>query len=390
MNLKHAGFSTRAIHIGEETSEKGALNPPIYQTATFEFRDSAHLAEFLEKRRGYIYTRAGNPTITLLEEKMASLDRGEAALALSSGMAAISTAVLSNLGKGDHMIADEVLYGSTHDFFLELPNFGIEIDFIDTSSPEALEGATRKNTKLVFFETPANPTMKLVDIRAISALAHEHNIEVVVDNTFLTPYFQRPLELGADVVVYSATKYLNGHGDALGGIIVGERGTIQRAKHMAKNTGGILSPFNAWLILRGLKTLGIRMERHSKNAGQAASFLEEHPKIKRVMYPGLKSHPQHKLAEKQTTGSGGMFSFEVKGGLDAAKKLMDRVELCSLAVSLGDVCTLIQHPATMTHGAIPREERLRIGITEELLRLSVGIEDAEDIIADLSQALDTI
>ncbi len=389
MNLKKARFSTRAIHAGEKTSETGAVITPIYQTAPFEFKNAAHAASVMGgKEKGYVYSRGLNPTTEVLEEKMANLEGGEAALAQASGMAAISAAVLAEVRSGDHVIADEVIYGSTYDLFVDLKKFGVDVSFVDTSEVANVENAFRPDTKLVFFETPANPTMKLTDIKAFSDIAHEKGASVFVDNTFMTPYFQQPLLFGADVVIHSATKYLNGHGDTLGGIIIGNSDFMKKARHTAKNVGGAISPFNSWLILRGMKTLAVRMDRHNENAMSVAKFLEGHKKIERVIYPGLPGHPQYDLAKRQMCGAGGMISFILKEAKDVPV-FLDNLSMCTLAVSLGETGTLIQHPATMTHAVVPREERTRYGIVDELVRLSVGIEDVNDIIEDLGQALDS-
>ena len=390
MDLEKAGFSTRAIHAGEKQSETGAVVTPIYQTAPFEFRSAAHAANVMGGREnGYVYSRGLNPTTEALEVKMANLEGGKAGLAQASGMAAISAAVFTEVRAGDHVIADEVIYGSTYDLFVELKKFGVDVSFIDTSDITNVENAFRKNTKLVFFETPANPTMKLTDIKAVSEVAHGKKAKVFVDNTFMTPYFQKPLGLGADVVIHSATKYLNGHGDTLGGIIVGSSDFIKRARHTAKNMGGAISPFNSWLILRGMKTLSVRMDRHTENAMSVARFLQRHEKISSVIYPGLPDYPQYDLSQKQMSGYGGMIAFLLKKAEDVPV-FLDNLKLCTLAVSLGETGTLIQHPATMTHAVVPRKDRIRYGIADELVRLSVGIEDADDIIGDLGQALDNI
>lgn len=388
MNLTKAGFSTRTIHAGERTEETGAVITPIFQTAPFEFKSAEHAARVMGgKEKGYVYSRGLNPTTEVLEEKIANLECGEAALAQATGMAAISAAILTAIKAGDHVIADEVIYGSTYDLLVDLKNFGVEVSFIDTSNLENVENAFRTNTKLVFFETPANPTMKLTDIKAVSDMAHDRNAQVFVDNTFMTPYFQQPLLHGADVVIHSATKYLNGHGDTLGGLIIGDSGFIKKARHTSKNIGGAISPFNSWLILRGMKTLSVRMDRHNENAMAVAQFLEKDERIINVSYPGLTAHPQYDLAKKQMCGSGGMISFKLKKTQDVPV-FLDSLQLCTLAVSLGETSTLIQHPATMTHAVVPREERIKYGITDELVRLSVGIEDVSDIIGDMEQALD--
>lgn len=387
MNIKKSGFSTRAIHAGEKSSEKRAMITPIYQTAPFVFKDAAQGERLMSgKEKGYVYSRGLNPTTEVLEEKMAVLEGGEAALAQASGMAAISAAVLATVKAGDHVIADEVLYGSTYDLFVDLAKFGVNVSFVETSDLDSVENAFLPATKLVFFEAPANPTMKLTDIKAVSDIAHENGAVVFVDNTFMTPYFQQPLSLGADVVVHSATKYLNGHGDTLGGIVVGTSEFISSLRHTAKNIGGALSPFNAWLIIRGIKTLAIRMEKHNSNALAVARYLEGHDRVSSILYPGLMSFPQKDLAGKQMQGNGGMIAMILKKAKDVPL-FLNSLKLCTLALSLGETATLIQHPATMTHAVVPRENRLRYGILDELVRISVGLEDAEDIISDLDQAL---
>lgn len=387
MNIKKAGFSTRAIHAGDKEEETGSVTTPIYQTAPFHFKNAAHAEGVIKGGvKGYIYSRIHNPTTEVLEEKIANLECSEAALAQTTGMAAISAALISSIKAGDHVIADEVIYGSTYDLFVDLRRFGVQVDFIDTSDINNVLGAFRKNTKLVFFETPANPTMKLTDIKAVSDIAHEKDALVFVDNTYMTPYFQQPLIHGADVVLHSATKYLNGHGDTLGGLIAGTAEFIKNVRHTAKNIGGAISPFSAWLIIRGMKTLSVRMDRHNENAMEVAKFLHDHEKIGNVLYPGLPDFPQHDLARKQMCGSGGMIAFCMKKA-DDVPVFLDALELCTLAVSLGETGTLIQHPATMTHAVVPKEKRIKYGISDELIRISVGIEDAVDIIADLEQAL---
>ena len=390
MNTKNPGFSTRAIHSGEKHEDTGSVTTPIYQTAPFRFRSAANAADLMGGReKGYIYSRGLNPTTEVLEEKIADLEGGEAALAQTTGMAAISAAVFTSVKGGDHVIADEVIYGSTYDLFVELKKFGVDVSFIDTSDLDNLEDACCSGTKLVFFETPANPTLKITDIKAVCDIAHERGASVMVDNTFMTPYFQRPLELGADVVVHSATKYLNGHGDTLGGLIVGSSDYIRSARHTAKNMGGAITPFSSWLIIRGMKTLPVRMDRHNENAMAVAKSLERHERVERVIYPGLSSHPRYGLAKEQMSGSGGMVSFQLKdaGGVP---RFLDSLELCTLAVSLGETATLIQHPATMTHAVVPREKRIKYGISDGLIRLSVGLEDKLDIIKDLEHALSAI
>lgn len=389
---KH-GFATKAVHAGQHPDPSaGSVVVPIYETSTFVFENAEQgAARFAGKEEGYIYTRLGNPTIRALEKSVAALENGEDARACASGMAAINTAVMSMVKKGDHVVATDCLYGGTVKLFLSiLSKFGVEFTLVDSSTVANVEAAIRENTKLVYLETPSNPTLKLTDIRAVAKIAKNHNVLTMVDNTFMSPYFQRPLELGADVVIHSLTKYLSGHSDVVGGIIVGSNTFIKALDPTLKTTGATLGPFEAWLTLRGIKTLPLRMERHNENALKVAEFLESHPEIGRVYYPGLKSHPQHELAKRQMSGFGGVICFEVKGGLEAGVKLMNSVRLCTLAVSLGAVETLIEHPASMTHAIVPKEERLKAGITDNLVRLSVGIEDVEDIIDDLRQALDKI
>ncbi|KPV61772.1 MAG: putative aspartate aminotransferase 2 [Candidatus Bathyarchaeota archaeon BA2] len=389
MNLEKAGFFTKAVHAGEKPCPlTGSHATPIYQTSTFVLKRNVEQPPTTEWRTAYIYTRAGNPTHTVLEEKMAILEGGEAALATASGMAAISTVIFTLLKEGDQIISSDTLYGSTYTLFKEImPKLGVKTVFVDATNPANMKNALTNKTKMIFIETPANPTMDIVDIRAVSEIANESDAKVVVDNTFMTPYYQRPMELGADAVVYSATKYLSGHGDTLGGIVVGSRNFVMEVRRTLALTGGVTNPFNAWLIVRGLKTLALRMDKHSENAMAVAKFLSEHSKVKKVLYPGLPSHPQHELAKKQMRDFGGILAFEIKGGMKEAYTMMEKVKLCRCAVSLGDTATLIEHPATMTHRMIPQEERLQLGITDGLIRLSIGIEDSNDIIVDLDQAL---
>ncbi|WP_346355015.1 methionine gamma-lyase [Azotosporobacter soli] len=391
-DIKTAGFNTQMVHAGQKPDPlTGALSTPIYQTSTFVF-DSAEqgAARFALEEPGYIYTRLGNPTQDQLEEKMAVLERGEAGLAVASGMTAIAAPLWTLCSAGDHIVAANTLYGCTFALLSHaMPKFGIEVTFVDATDPENVDKAMKSNTKAVYIETPANPTMTIMNIKALASIAHRHGAQLMVDNTFMSPYCQRPLELGADIVVHSATKYLNGHGDVIAGVIVGRKDFVTqvRLEGVKDITGGCISPFNAWLILRGLKTLGVRMDRHCSNAMQVAQHLAQHPKVEAVYYPGLETHPQYALAKQQMTSFGGIISFEIKGGVAAGRKVMNSVELCSLAVSLGDTETLIQHPASMTHSPVPPEERLKAGISDGLIRLSVGLEDVADIIADLDQAL---
>ncbi|HLY62150.1 MAG TPA: cystathionine gamma-synthase [Terriglobia bacterium] len=375
------GFSTDAIHIGQEPDPAtGAIIVPIYQTSTF-------VQEQLGKHKGYEYARTGNPTRVALERNLARLEGGRFGYAFASGMAGIN-ALMTLFKAGDHIVAGHDLYGGTFRLFERvLKNFGLQFTYANTCRMEEVEKAIRPETRLIYIETPTNPIMQITDIREVASLAHQHGILMAVDNTFMSPYLQRPLELGADVVLHSTTKYLNGHSDGVGGaVILNDEGLAERLKFIQNAAGAILGPMDSWLILRGVKTLALRMARHSENGMAIASHLEGHPKIKQVHYPGLKSHPQHELAKKQMRGFGGMISFET-GSLDNAKALLKSVRLCSLAESLGGVETLISHPATMTHASVPVEQRQRLGITDGLVRISVGIEDVEDLLADLDQAL---
>jgi len=388
---KRQKFGTRAVHAGQKPDPlTGALVTPIYQNSTFVFSDAAQgAARFAGQEEGYIYSRLGNPTQAVLEAKMADLENGEAALAFASGMAAMTAAVMAVVESGQHIIADRTIYGCSYAFFSELiTKFGVDVSFVDAVDPANIASAIQENTGLIFVETPANPTLKIVDLETVSEIAHGRGAKVVVDNTFATPYLQRPLDLGVDIVVHSATKYIGGHGDVVGGIMVSTKEFLDEVRLTTlKDIGGVISPFDSWLLLRGLKTLALRMEKHCSNAMAVALFLEEHPAVDRVYYPGLTNHPQNVLAKKQMDDFGGMVAFELKGGLDEGITLMNDVKMCHLAVSLGDVDTLIQHPASMTHSVVPWEKRLEAGITDGLVRLSVGIEEPEDIINDLDQAL---
>ena len=393
-DLGKLGFQSLCCHAGQHADPvTGAHNTPIYQTSTFAFdnvQDGA--AKFAGEKEGYIYTRLGNPTQNALEEKMAAIEGAEAAIATASGMAAISASVMAVAFAGDHILAHDCLYGCTHSLMEEiLPRYGIEVTFADLSDLDNFDKNIQDNTKLIYLETPSNPTLNLVDIEEISKKAHAAGAKVITDNTFMTPYLQNPLELGSDMVVHSATKYIGGHGDTIAGVIAGKEEMLADIRMTTlKDFGGIISPFNAWLLLRGLKTLPIRVEKHNQNAMEVAEFLEKQDKVEKVFYPGLESHPQHDLAKKQASGFGSMISFELKGGHSAGEKMMNNVNLATLAVSLGDVDTLIQHPASMTHAPVPREERLAAGITDGLVRISIGIEDVEDIIADLEGALSVL
>ncbi len=393
--LSKMKFATKAVHAGYRKNEYGALATPIYQTSTFIF-DSAEQGgrRFALEEEGYIYTRLGNPTCSQVEDKLACLENAEAAVAMSSGMGAITSVLWTQLKAGDHVVAAKTLYGCTFAFLNHgLSRFGVETTFVDTSDPENVRKAMKENTKVVYLESPANPNMLISDIEEISKIAHlNEGCIVVVDNTYCTPYIQRPLELGADVVVHSATKYLNGHGDVIAGFAAGKRDFINQVRFVGIKdmTGSVMSPFDSYLINRGMKTLEIRMERHCANAQKVAEFLETHSNVESIAYPGLKSFPQYELAKKQMLLPGAMIAFEVKGGLEAGRKLMNTLELCTLAVSLGDTETLIQHPASMTHSPYTPEERALSGISEGLVRLSVGLENVDDIIADLKQALDKL
>lgn len=393
--LSKMNFSTRAVHAGYKSNEYGALATPIYQTSTFIF-DSAEQGgrRFALEEEGYIYTRLGNPTCSQVEEKLASLENAEAAVAMASGIGAITSVIWSVVRAGDHIVAAKTLYGCTFAYMNHgLTRFGVEVDFVDTSNPENVRKAMKANTKVVYLESPANPNMLLTNIEEVSKIAHENkDCIVMVDNTYCTPYIQRPLNLGADVVVHSATKYLNGHGDVIAGFAAGKKTIIDQVRLIGIKdmTGSVLSPFDAFLINRGMKTLEIRMEKHCFNALKVAEFLESHPAVEWIGYPGLKSFPQYELAKKQMKLPGAMIAFEIKGGLVAGRKLMNTLELCSLAVSLGDTETLIQHPASMTHSPYTPEERALSGISEGLVRLSIGLEHYEDIIDDLKQALDKL
>ncbi|MBC7188219.1 MAG: aminotransferase class I/II-fold pyridoxal phosphate-dependent enzyme [Calditrichaeota bacterium] len=389
--MRKLSFATLCVHgSGGVDRLTGAVSIPIYQSSTFAFPSARAGAEiFAGQREGYIYTRIGNPTVDAFEREMAFLEGGEAACATASGMAATTTAVLTVVRTGENIVASDTLYGGTHQLFREtMKRLGIEVRDVEASQLANIEAAMDEKTRVVFIETPSNPTLKLIDIAGAAKIAHRHGALLMVDNTFATPYFQRPLSLGADIVIHSATKYIGGHGDTIGGVIVGPKDFIKRAKgEVLRDLGGCLSPFNAWLFVRGLKTLPVRMERHQFNAMRIAQYLSFHPKVARVWYPGLRIHPQHELARKQMTGFGGMVSFELKGGRAAGEKLMDSVKLMTLAVSLGDCDTLIEHPASMTHSTYKEEDLLACGITPGLVRLSVGIEAVEDLINDLSQAL---
>ena len=395
METKKCGLGTTAIHAGTLKNLYGTLAMPIYQTSTFIF-DSAEQGgkRFALEEAGYIYTRLGNPTTTVLENKIAALEEGEAGIAMSSGMGAISSTLWTVLKAGDHVVTDKTLYGCTFALMNHgLTKFGVEVTFVDTSNLDEVKKAMKENTRVVYLETPANPNLKIVDLEGVCKVAHTNpNTLVIVDNTFATPYMQKPLKLGVDVVVHSATKYLNGHGDVIAGLVVTNKELADQIRFVGLKdmTGAVLGPQEAYYIIRGLKTFEIRMERHCKNARTIADFLNKHPKVEKVYYPGLESHPGYEIAKKQMKDFGAMISFELKGGFEAGKTLLNNLKLCSLAVSLGDTETLIQHPASMTHSPYTKEEREAAGITDGLVRLSVGLENVEDIIADLEQGLEKI
>ena len=395
MEMKKLGLGTTAIHAGTLKNLYGTLAMPIYQTSTFIF-DSAEQGgrRFALEEAGYIYTRLGNPTTTVLENKIAALEEGEAGIAMSSGMGAISSTLWTVLKAGDHVVTDKTLYGCTFALMNHgLTKFGVEVTFVDTSNLDEVKKAMKENTRVVYLETPANPNLKIVDLEGVCKVAHTNpNTLVIVDNTFATPYMQKPLKLGVDVVVHSATKYLNGHGDVIAGLVVTNKELADQIRFVGLKdmTGAVLGPQEAYYIIRGFKTFEIRMERHCKNARTIADFLNKHPKVEKVYYPGLESHPGYEIAKKQMKDFGAMISFELKGGFEAGKTLLNNLKLCSLAVSLGDTETLIQHPASMTHSPYTKEEREAAGITDGLVRLSVGLENVEDIIADLEQGLEKI
>ncbi len=375
------GFATTAIHAGSEPDEAtGAVTVPIYQTSTYA-------QDALGKNKGYEYARTQNPTRSAVERNVAALEGGRFGYAFASGMAAID-ATLRLIKAGEHVIVSDNTYGGTARLFNRiLANYNVTFDYVDTSDPLNVEAAIKPNTRMVFIETPTNPVMILTDLKEVSEIAHRAGARVVCDNTFMSPYLQRPLEFGCDIVVHSTTKYLNGHSDGVGGMVVlNDEEDANWIGFVQNSAGAILSPFDSWLVLRGTKTLALRMEQHDKTGRAVAAFLEEHPKVKKVYYPGSASHPQHALARRQQHGFGGMVSFDV-GSLEAARKVLDSVKLCTLAESLGGVETLISHPATMTHASVDESKRQRLGITDGLVRISVGIEDTDDIIADLDQAL---
>ena len=381
---KNPGFATRAIHSGQEPDPStGAVTVPICATSTF-------VQQGIGKHKGYEYARVSNPTRTRLEQNLAALEGGRSAHVFSSGMAAIN-AMCTTLKGGDHLICSHNVYGGVPRLFNQiLSHYGLQFSYVDTSDAGNVERALQPNTRIVYVETPTNPLMSVSDIRAISRICRRHKVELVVDNTFMSPYFQHPIALGADMVIHSTTKFLNGHSDGLGGAIICTRkDQAEKFAFILKSAGAILSPFECWLVLRGVKTLAVRMIQHDRNGRAVAAFLDKHKKVKAVFYPGLRSHPQHALARRQMSGFGSMISFET-GSLGNAKRMLARVRVCSLGESLGGVETLISHPATMTHAALGKAGRKAIGITDGMVRISVGIEDVDDILADLDQALRAI
>jgi cystathionine gamma-lyase len=374
-------FSTKAVHAGQSPDPStGAVMTPVFLTSTY-------VQEELGKNKGYEYSRVSNPTRTALEKNLAALENTDEGMAFASGMAA-EDAIFRLLNPGDHVIVTNDVYGGTYRIGkMVLENYGIQFDFVDTTVIDNIIKAFKPNTKMIFVETPTNPTMKITDLKAIAKFGKEHKILSVVDNTFATPYLQQPIDLGIDIVIHSVTKYLNGHSDMLGGFVgTSNKKVIERLRFLQKATGGIMSPFDAWLCLRGTKTLAVRMRQHCESAGAIAEWLDSQKKVKKVNYPGLLHHPQHELAKKQMRGFGGMISFDL-GSLANAKKFLKAVKICALAESLGGVETLISHPATMTHASVPKADRIKNGVTDGLVRISVGIEDVEDIIDDLKQAL---
>ena len=380
MKLK---FETRAIHAGcEPEAGTGAIMTPIFQTSTY-------VQESPGKHKGYDYSRTRNPTRVALEQNIASLEEGRHGLAFSSGMSAAAS-IAQLLKSGDHILCCDDVYGGTFRLFEKvLKPFNLETDFIDMTRVTSLEGGIKENTRLIWLESPSNPLLKCIDIEAVAGIAKKHHILTVVDNTFATPFFQKPLNLGADIVMHSTTKYLNGHSDVVGGAVVtNDREIHERLRFLQNAVGAVPGPFDCFLVLRGIKTLAVRMERHEENAMKIARFLEAHPKVRKTIYPGLESHPDHAVAKKQMSGFGGIITFFIKGGLEAARSFLEKVKVFSLAESLGGVESLVEHPAIMTHASVPKEIREKTGITDNLIRLSVGIENIEDLIDDLKNALE--
>jgi len=393
MHNEKVSFETKCVHAGIGEYEFRPVVPPIYQTSTFKFDNADQgAAIFKGEEAGYIYTRMKNPTIEAMENAVADLEGGYKALGCASGMGAISTVFTTLLKAGDHVVCSKALYGPTTTLLATIfTKFNIEVSFVETNIISEVQKAVKQNTKVIYIETPGNPTLVISDIEECAKIAHANNALLVVDNTFMSPALQQPLSFGADIVLHSMTKFLNGHADVVAGIIVAKTEELYTSLRKCLNQmGGVIDPFNSFLVHRGLKTLSLRIERHCFNAQKIAEFLEAHPKVDKVFFPGLKSHPEYEIGLKQHKGVGGMITFELKGGFDAGKVVMDNVKLCQLAVSLGGVETLIQHPASMTHLSMGAKARAEAGITEGLVRLSVGIENVNDIIADLEQAFDKI
>lgn len=387
---ENLNFESMCVHAGIDADEFGAVVPPIYQTSTFKFKSAQHgAALFSGEGKGHIYTRMSNPTIEAMEDSVAALEGGVKAMGCASGMAAINTVFATFLGAGSHVVCSQAVYGPTNTLLRTVyARFGVEISFVDTSNPEDVKAAMKENTRLVYVETPGNPTLAIADLAEIVKIAKEFGAKVCVDNTFMSPALQRPFEFGVDIIIHSMTKFLNGHADVVAGIVAAkEMADYTLMKKVLNQTGGVIDPFNSFLVHRGIKTLAIRMEKHSENAQKVAEFLEKHEMVEWIKYPGLRSHPQYFTGLKQHKGHGGMITFELKGGYDAGEIMMNSVKLCQLAVSLGGVESLIQHPASMTHFSMGPDARKEAGITEGLVRLSVGIENHKDIIKDLERAL---
>lgn len=393
MAPKDKGFSTKAVHSGEERDPStGSFVTPIYEASVFAFSTTKELVDAIsEKTERHVYTRFSNPTVRNAEKKMAGLEGAEDAAAFSSGMAAIAASILTLVSSGNHIVSTRDLYGGTLQFFKNvLPRFGVEVSLVDTTDLNEVESAIQENTKVIFAETPTNPTLKVVDVAKLAELSKQREINSVVDSTFASPYNLRPIEFGVDVTVHSATKYLGGHHDITAGIVCGSESFMKKLREMRRSLGGTLDPHAAWLLLRGLKTLGLRMERHNSNGMAVARYLEKHPKVKKVYYPGLQSHPQYSIAVQQMRGFGGVVSFEIDGDFDTSIEFVDSLKLCYLAASLGGVETLVTQPVTSSHYFVSPEDRKNAGIADQLVRLSLGIEDPQDIIADLEQAFNGI
>jgi len=391
MKTTGKGFNTKLIHAGAFEDEFGSVTVPIYQTSTFKFKNAQEGADcFSGKSNGFIYTRIANPTIRAFEKNIAELENGYDGIATSSGMGAVTSIYMALLGAGSHIISSDAVYGPARGVLeQDFSRFNVEASFVNTSDIEKVRTSVKPNTKVLYIETPANPTMAITDIAACAKIAGEHHLILVVDNTFSSPYLQKPLDFGADVVLHSVTKFINGHADIVGGVIVTkDPGLYKKIRHSMVYMGCNMDPTQAYMVLRGVKTLAVRIERAQENAMKVAHYLQSHPKVAWIKYPGLESHPQFQLAQTQMKGPGSMLSFGLTGGFDAGKKLMDNVHLATLAVSLGGIETLIQHPASMTHAAVSKENKIAAGISDDLVRFSVGIEDAEDIISDLRDALE--